>query len=184
MGSAIKIQNGNYPGTTNKNIRITNNIINSTKVGDGILIQNTEFPSVYADSIYIFNNTLSNIGQHGINIRDTRHCRIISNKIININHAGLYLRNNSNFIFENNVIENANENGIFDEGTGENIKILDNKFINVGISGIDKNGLSSGIFMELGAGRTIKNNIIIGSSKMQNGIYIPIKKILILCKLP
>ena len=94
------------------------------------------------------------------------------NIVENCKYAGLYLKENYILNVNKNSFNNLGENGVFDEGSGENIIIDDNKFLNVGIAGNDKNGKSSGIFMENGTKRTLKKNSIVGSKNMQHAIYI------------
>lgn len=171
-GSGIKLQNRNFPKSTAENINIINNVISNTKIGDGILLYNSETNSLYFKNVNICDNRVSNIGQHGINIRNTMNTNVNGNIVENCKYAGLYLKENYILNVNKNSFNNLGENGVFDEGSGENIIIDDNKFLNVGIAGNDKNGKSSGIFMENGTKRTLKKNSIVGSKNMQHAIYI------------
>ena len=171
-GSGIKIQNRTLANSQSKNILIEKNVVSGTKIGDGILVYNIESGKPIAEDVSITNNKLDNIGQHGINIRETKNCIVKENKINGCAYAGLYLRNNNHLQIVDNEYANLQENGIFDEGSGEDYLIKNNIFTNVGISGNFKNGRSSGIFMEGGKNRTIQNNKITGSNEMQHALYI------------
>jgi len=116
---------------------------------------------------------LSDIGQHGINIRNSKKTTATDNEIKNVKRSGIYLRDNYNLLIQANTISSTNENGIFDEGSGEFISIINNSIINPGKDGTDNNGLSSGIFIATGKNRHIVSNTIISdSNKMQYALYI------------
>ena len=173
-GSGIKVQNRNYKNTFCQNITIQYNSVTGTKLGDGILIVNTEGNTVYAENVTIFKNKLYDIGQHGINIRTSKKTKATENEIKNVKYSGIYLSDNYNLLIKTNSISSTNENGIFDEGSGEFISIENNTIHNPGINGIDKNGLSSGIFIATGKNRTIMGNTVMGDGdKMQYALYIP-----------
>lgn len=172
-GSGIKVQNRNFPDAKSVNISIIENKINGTKNGDGILVYNAEGDLLFANNVLIENNILNNIGQNGINVRITKNSKILNNNINNINRSGIYLKENFNLLIDHNDMENMGESGIFDEGSGESILITNNIINNPGSNGTDKNGLSSGIFIEAGANREIGFNKIIGfKNKMRYALYI------------
>jgi len=175
-GSGIKIQNRNkiIGFGISKNIIIKNNSVSNTELGDGILVTNTEGSEVYAENVLIESNTIKNTGQDGINMRVSKNSKVSGNKIQNTKRAGIYLKDNHNLTIYQNRIEDTKQNGIFDEGSGKNISIDNNIIINTGIEGIDKNGLSSGIFIQNGENRSITNNYVQGNPKYtQYALYIP-----------
>lgn len=164
-GSGIKVQNRNIDNAFCKEIYIYNNEIKNTKIGDGILINNSEGDKVYAENVTISNNSLENIGQHAINIRIVKNVIVLGNTIKNVLHSGIYIKKAFNLTIKKNSIEITQESGLFDEGSGQDFFILDNQFLNNGLARIDRNGLSSSIFIEGGNHRTIKNNKVIGDPK-------------------
>jgi hypothetical protein len=84
------------------------------------------------------------------------------------------LKENYNLTIYKNTIENIQQNGIFDEGSGTNIVMDSNTITNIGLAGNDKNGLSSGIFIQSGNNRQIVNNYLKGNPKYtQYSLYIP-----------
>jgi parallel beta-helix repeat protein len=175
-GTGIKIQNRNriIASGISKNIIIRSNTISDTRLGDGILIINTEGNEVYAEGVTIENNIIKNIGQDGVSIRVSKNSKVLENQIQNTKRAGIYLKDNYELIVYKNRIEDTKQNGIFDEGSGKNINIDSNIIINSGIEGNDKNGLSSGIFIQNGENRTVINNYVKGNPKYtQYALYIP-----------
>ncbi|SFN12058.1 parallel beta-helix repeat (two copies) [Chryseobacterium oleae] len=174
-GSGIKIQNRSkkIPGIS-KNILVKNNTISDTGIGDGILVNNSEGNEVYAEDVLITGNILKNIGQDGINIRFSKSAKVLENKIFNAKRSGIYLKENYDLTVYKNTVQDIQQNGIFDEGSGSNINIDSNVITNIGLEGNDKNGLSSGIFIQGGSNREIVNNYIKGDPKYtQYSLYIP-----------
>ncbi|ATN06274.1 right-handed parallel beta-helix repeat-containing protein [Chryseobacterium indologenes] len=175
-GSGIKIQNRSkkIPPGISKNILIKNNTVSDTGLGDGILFNNTEGNEVYAENVTITGNILKNIGQDGINIRFSKNSKVLDNQILTSKRSGIYLKENYNLTIYKNTIENIQQNGIFDEGSGTNIVMDSNTITNIGLAGNDKNGLSSGIFIQSGNNRQIVNNYLKGNPKYtQYSLYIP-----------
>lgn len=117
-------------------------------------------------------NSLRNIGQHGINLREINGGEIYNNIVSSVRHAGLYTKNISNTSIKANNFSAIGENGMFDEGGGIGNIIEQNNFLQVGQIGVDKNGLSSGIFSNNSEGRIWRNNRIEGSPRMRYGFYI------------
>lgn len=171
-GAAIKVQNRNYINDRSEHIIISDNIIKNTK-GDGILILNSEASkSLYAVDVNVTNNTLDNIGQHGINIRNTKNIVVFNNRLNTIKNSGFYLRDSYSVNIKGNTINNTGENGVFDEGDSSSVNIIENRFENIATAGNYKNGLSACIFMENGEKRRIEKNIITGSKGMDYAIFI------------
>lgn len=171
-GAAIKVQNRDFKNDRSEHIVISDNIIKNTK-GDGILILNSEASkSLYAVDISVINNKLDNIGQHGINIRNTKNITVFNNRLNIIKKAGFYLRDSYLVSIKGNTINNTGENGVFDEGDSSDVNITGNRFQNIATDGTYKNGLNACIFMENGEKRRIEKNIIIGSKGMDYAVFI------------
>ena len=170
----IKVQNRDVLGHLSKNIVISNNVIDGTGTGgDGILIIGINDTNVFAENITVTGNTLSNIGQHGINIRSVKKAVISGNTINIVAYAGIYCSNTIDAVFSENVILNCKENGIFDDNKGSNVTYSNNYIKDIGI---DARGavLSPGIFIaapvfgSTAGGRIIKFNTVIGHKNAGN----------------
>jgi Right handed beta helix region len=181
----IKVQNNDDDGGpyTCENITIIRNRINKTSTGgDGISILNTTTspkPIVtIANNVTVSDNTISNIGQYGINVRSAKNSKVSNNAINDIAFYGIYCSNNKDVLFSSNLITNCIYSGIWDDNTGGGQVIYANNYINnigLGKSTDDNVGSLSGIFIahqKNSGNRIIMMNTVIGSFNTTYGLFI------------
>jgi Right handed beta helix region len=192
----IKVQNNDDLPTSgvtyvSRNVTIIGNNINQTgSGGDGITVINTASGVVpelrlRVDNLIVSGNSVSNIGQYGINIRFAKNANISGNSISTVAFYGMYCSNNIDTVFSDNNITGCQWSGIWDDNT-TNVPapitnmpytapggvIYSNNYIkDIGIAANETSGNSSGIFIgssTTATGRVIKMNTVIGNVSVLN----------------